>query len=119
MNRQPTSGLFGPALSEPSNRWNFLELPGIAYVNSCVVGMVGSGGITFRIGGKIDGKSTVNADFDLDVKPYLNPPNLTPPTAALLVGFVWAAYEAPWILIAPGALVVAVVTGLAVDSIFC
>ena len=36
----------------------------------------GSGGRTARIAGKADHKGTINADFDLDVPPYLNPPGI-------------------------------------------
>lgn len=38
----------------------------------------GSGGVTARISGKLDAAGTVNADFDADAPPYVNPPAIMP-----------------------------------------
>lgn len=45
----------------------------------------GLGGVTGRIGQKIDAAGSINADFDLDFPPYGNPPLIVPATSGICV----------------------------------
>lgn len=45
------------------------------------------GGDTARISGKRDASGTVNADFDADLPPYLNPPNIIEGVLGIMLFF--------------------------------
>ncbi len=48
----------------------------------------GTGGRTARIAGKADHKGTVNADYDADLPPYLDPPRIRFGTKGVILMFV-------------------------------
>lgn len=51
------------------------------------VSNTGHGGRTARLAGKGDHSGTVNADFDLDAPPYLNPPNIRSGVSGIILAY--------------------------------
>jgi hypothetical protein len=65
-----------------------------------IITHTGSGGIQARLAGVLDGKGTVQADYDGGLPPYLNPPLIVAGVSGLMLFYVTPqkAFQVPMII---------------------